>query len=191
MVDTIRALGRGAHAKYAGVRALGLGLAVLLAGCASTPRGAGEARRYYDERLAGRTVPMLEEVIRFPTVQGNTAARDAQQSWLMKTAEGLGFAGAGYRKVRRGRAGRSRRGSRARARRARRRAARRAEGLVDSTVRRHLEGRIRPRPRRGRRQGTARAGAPGDESARASRARAHPSRSDSSSEATRRATTPT
>jgi len=72
------------------VRALALGMALMLAGCA-TPRGAGEARRYYDERLAGRAVPLLEEAIRFPTVQGNTAARDAQQAWLMKTAAGLGF----------------------------------------------------------------------------------------------------
>jgi predicted dipeptidase len=70
---------------------LALGLAVVLAGCAS-PRGAGEARRYYDEHLAARTVPLLEEAIRFPTVQGNTAARDAQQAWLMKTAAGMGFA---------------------------------------------------------------------------------------------------
>jgi predicted dipeptidase len=74
------------------MRALTVGLAALLAGCASPPRGAGEARRYYDEHLARRTVPLLEEAIRFPTVQGNTAARDAQQSWLMTTAEGLGFA---------------------------------------------------------------------------------------------------
>ena len=72
------------------MRALALGLAVLVSGCAS-PRGALEARRYYDERLAGRTVPLLEEAIRFPTVQGNTAARDAQQSWLTRTSEGLGF----------------------------------------------------------------------------------------------------
>ena len=72
------------------MRTLALGLAVALAGCAS-PRGAGEARRYYDEHLAGRMVPLLEEAIRFPTVQGNTAARDAQQAWLMKTAAGLSF----------------------------------------------------------------------------------------------------
>jgi predicted dipeptidase len=72
------------------VRALALGLAVLVAGC-SSPRGASEARRYYDERLAARAVPLLEEAIRFPTVQGNTAARDAQQAWLMSTSEGLGF----------------------------------------------------------------------------------------------------
>ncbi len=66
-------------------------LAVALAGCAA-PRGPGEASRYYDERLAARAVPLLQEAIRFPTVQGNTEARDAQQAWLMKTAADLGFA---------------------------------------------------------------------------------------------------
>ncbi len=72
------------------MRALALGLAVALAGCA-TPRGAGEALRHYDEHLASRAVPLLTEAIRFPTVQGNAAARDAQQAWLMKTAGRLGF----------------------------------------------------------------------------------------------------
>jgi len=76
------------------VRAAALGLpltlVVVLAGCAP-PRGAGEARRYYDEHLASRMVPLLEAAIRFPTVQGNTAARDAQQLWLMKTATAMGF----------------------------------------------------------------------------------------------------
>jgi len=73
------------------VRAPALGLAVLLlAGCA-TPRGTGDARRYYDDELAKRMVPLLEEAIRFPTFQGNTAARDAQQAWLMKTASDMGF----------------------------------------------------------------------------------------------------
>ena len=65
-------------------------LGAALAGCAS-PRGPEQARRYYDEQLASRMVPLLEEVVRFPTYQGNTAARDAQQAWLLKTAAGLGF----------------------------------------------------------------------------------------------------
>lgn len=72
------------------MRATAACCALVLAGCAS-PRGAGEARSYYDAHLAKRTVPLLEEAIRFPTFQGNTAARDAQQAWLMKTAAGLGF----------------------------------------------------------------------------------------------------
>lgn len=73
-----------------GVRSLVAGGLCLLAACA-TPRGPAEARRYYDDRLAAQTVPLLTEVIRFPTVKGNTAARDAQQAWLMKTAASFGF----------------------------------------------------------------------------------------------------
>ena len=72
------------------MRALAIGLAVLLAGCA-TPRSTGDARRFYDDELAKRMVPLLEEAIRFPTYQGNTAARDAQHAWLMKTASDMGF----------------------------------------------------------------------------------------------------
>ena len=72
------------------MKALAFGLAVILAGCA-TPRSTGDARRHYDDELAKRMVPLLEEVIRFPTFQGNAAARDAQQAWLMKTAADLGF----------------------------------------------------------------------------------------------------
>ncbi len=65
-------------------------LALTLAGCAA-PRGAAEARRYYDDHLAEREAPLLEEAIRFPTYQGNLAARDAQQVWLLKTASDFGF----------------------------------------------------------------------------------------------------
>jgi succinyl-diaminopimelate desuccinylase len=71
-------------------RTASLAVAIVLAGCAA-PRGTTDAQRIYDEHLASRMVPLLEEAIRFPTVQGNTAARDAQQAWLMKTAAGLGF----------------------------------------------------------------------------------------------------
>jgi succinyl-diaminopimelate desuccinylase len=73
------------------VKRLALVLALALAGC-SSPRGADEARRYYDKELASRMVPLLTEAIRFPTYQGNTAARDAQQAWLLETAAGFGFA---------------------------------------------------------------------------------------------------
>jgi succinyl-diaminopimelate desuccinylase len=76
--------------------AAGLPLALVVAaagtlgGC--TPqRGHGDARLYYEEHLAKQTVPLLEAAIRFPTVRGNTDARDAQQLWLMKTATGMGF----------------------------------------------------------------------------------------------------
>jgi len=65
--------------------------AVAITGCAP-PRNAVEARRVYDTRLASRTVPLLTEAIKFQTIKGNTAARDAQQAWLMKLAAELGFA---------------------------------------------------------------------------------------------------
>lgn len=76
------------------MRAVALALALSLSGCA-TPRGLGDAeqaRRHYDEHLARRMQPLLEEVIRFPTVQGDASARDAQQAWLMATAASMGFA---------------------------------------------------------------------------------------------------
>jgi len=79
------------------MKALAFGLAVTLAACA-TPRGAvvpgdaAQSQRYYDDRLAKQMQPLLEEVLRFPTVQGDTAARDAQQAWLMATALRMGFA---------------------------------------------------------------------------------------------------
>lgn len=65
----------------------------------SAPRDAASARRYYDEQLAGRLEPLLHEAIRFPTYHGNTAARDAQQAWLMKTAAELGLAATDTGKV--------------------------------------------------------------------------------------------
>ena len=76
------------------MRAASLGftvaLAVAVAGCA-TPRGEAAARRYYDEHLANRAVPLLEAAIRFPTVKGDSKARDAQQAWLLTTASAMGF----------------------------------------------------------------------------------------------------
>jgi len=63
---------------------------VLLVGCAA-PRPT-DPRAYYDAQLQSKLVPLLEQAIRFPTFQGNTIARDAQQAWLMKTGTELGFA---------------------------------------------------------------------------------------------------
>jgi predicted dipeptidase len=64
--------------------------ACTLPGC-TVERGEEEARRYYEERLSSRMVPLLRELVRFPTYEGNTAARDAQQAWLRQTATALGF----------------------------------------------------------------------------------------------------
>jgi len=72
------------------VRALVLVFALGLTAC-TAPRGGDEPRRFYDDHLAQRAVPLLTEAIRFPTFKGNAAARDAQQAWLMKTAADMGF----------------------------------------------------------------------------------------------------
>jgi predicted dipeptidase len=45
----------------------------------------------YDKLDAQRLVPMLTEVVRFPTVQGDDDARRAQMQWLEKTARELGL----------------------------------------------------------------------------------------------------
>jgi succinyl-diaminopimelate desuccinylase len=54
-------------------------------------QGAGKPLKYYERHLQARMVPLLQEVLRFPTVQGDTKARDAQQAWLRKTGTELGL----------------------------------------------------------------------------------------------------
>ncbi|HUP28589.1 MAG TPA: Sapep family Mn(2+)-dependent dipeptidase [Usitatibacter sp.] len=46
----------------------------------------------YDARWAAKLVPMLEEVVRFPTYAGNERAFAEQKAWLERTARDLGFA---------------------------------------------------------------------------------------------------
>src|SRR6266700_4080361 len=53
---------------------------------------AASVHQRFDQFEASRVVPLLSEVLRFPTVAGNAAARDAQQRWLRKTGEALGLA---------------------------------------------------------------------------------------------------
>jgi succinyl-diaminopimelate desuccinylase len=45
----------------------------------------------YDAVESKQLVPMLSEVIRFATYEGNAEAHAAQKAWLMKTAADLGF----------------------------------------------------------------------------------------------------
>lgn len=60
--------------------------------CLALPAGdTKEARRHYDRHLARRTVPLLQEVLRFPTVAGNAKAHAEQKAWLMKLGTDLGF----------------------------------------------------------------------------------------------------
>ena len=52
---------------------------------------AEQARGVYQEKYSAKLVPMLVEVLRFRTVEGNTAARDQQQAWLKTAGEELGL----------------------------------------------------------------------------------------------------
>ena len=64
-------------------------VSVLLATTVAT--NAAKVEHQYDRREAEKLVPMLSEVLRFPTVAGNDDARRDQQSWLLRTAKELGF----------------------------------------------------------------------------------------------------
>jgi len=46
---------------------------------------------HYDRHEAKQLVPMVSEVVRFPTYEHNDEAHAAQKAWLMKTAATLGF----------------------------------------------------------------------------------------------------
>lgn len=50
-----------------------------------------QARQHYDQKLAAHTVPLLQEVLRFPTVAGNAKAHADQKAWVMKLGAELGF----------------------------------------------------------------------------------------------------
>ncbi len=52
---------------------------------------AAKARASYDRKFAKQTVPLLQEVLRFPTVAGNDQARKDQQAWLRKVGTALGL----------------------------------------------------------------------------------------------------
>jgi len=58
---------------------------------ASLATNAAKVEKRYDAVESKRLVPMLSEVLHFPTVQGNVEARGEQQAWLVKTAKELGF----------------------------------------------------------------------------------------------------
>ena len=52
---------------------------------------AEKIRAVYQQKYQSKLVPLLTEVLRFPTVQGNTAARDQQQAWIARVAPQLGL----------------------------------------------------------------------------------------------------
>src|ERR1051325_1648616 len=60
--------------------------------CEAQTNRAGTARDIYHKKYASQLVPLLTQVLRFPTVEGNTSAREQQQAWLEKQGRALGFA---------------------------------------------------------------------------------------------------
>ncbi len=51
-----------------------------------------EVTKVYDHDYASRLVPLLSEVLQFPTTQTDAEGHAAQKLWLAKTAKDLGFA---------------------------------------------------------------------------------------------------
>jgi predicted dipeptidase len=58
---------------------------------AQSDRTAVLARRIYKDKYTAQLVPLLTQVLRFSTVEGNTTARDDQQAWIEKQGAALGF----------------------------------------------------------------------------------------------------
>jgi acetylornithine deacetylase/succinyl-diaminopimelate desuccinylase-like protein len=54
-------------------------------------QSAAPAHRQYDDHAGYKLVPLLTEVLRFPTVEGNDKARRDQQAWLLATGTALGL----------------------------------------------------------------------------------------------------
>lgn len=75
-------------------RIAGVLFAGSLAFTASLPVLASDAtaaRARYDAELQGRLVPLIQEVVRFPTVKGNADAFQKQKDWLKRVGTELGF----------------------------------------------------------------------------------------------------
>jgi len=64
-------------------------LPVLLA--ASLTANAAKVQQHYDKVESKRLLPLLSEVVHFPTYEHNDQALVDQKAWLMKTAADLGF----------------------------------------------------------------------------------------------------
>ncbi len=62
---------------------------LVLAAAVSSPADAVIA--HYEQHESKHLVPMLVEVIRFPTHQFNDEAHANQKAWLMKAAAAMGF----------------------------------------------------------------------------------------------------
>lgn len=64
-------------------------LSILVAATLQT--NVASVTQIYDRDYASRLVPMLSEVLRFPTTQVDVEGHAAQKAWLAKTAGDLGF----------------------------------------------------------------------------------------------------
>src|SRR5262245_9781987 len=64
---------------------------LFIVGCHARGTPAAVVRERYDREQAARLVPMLCEVLRFPTFAGNDKARSDLQAWLTATGQALGF----------------------------------------------------------------------------------------------------
>jgi predicted dipeptidase len=72
-------------------------LALMLA--ATLAANTDQVLEHYDKHESKHLVPMLVEVVRFPTHQFDAEAHAAQKAWLMKAAADLGFVGRDAGKV--------------------------------------------------------------------------------------------
>jgi predicted dipeptidase len=66
-------------------------IAAVLAASLSAAKHFDRAVKHFDQVESKRLVPMLTEVVAFPTTEGDTDARAQQQAWLAKTARELGL----------------------------------------------------------------------------------------------------
>jgi predicted dipeptidase len=82
------------------ISTLAVSLAFLTAACGALPNApqrpegrAAAARARFEHEEARRFVPLLCEVIRFRTMEGEAAAHAQQKAWLLRVANELGLAG--------------------------------------------------------------------------------------------------
>ena len=63
----------------------------LLLLCFGQTGTASQARSIYEQKYSTRLVPLLTQVLRFRTTEGNSSARDQQQKWIEGVGTELGF----------------------------------------------------------------------------------------------------
>src|SRR6185369_16552340 len=63
----------------------------LLPFCFGQTETASQARSIYKQKYSTRLVPLLTQVLRFRTTEGNSSGRDQQQKWIEGVGTELGF----------------------------------------------------------------------------------------------------